>query len=89
MNEEVTPMELADTVELMLSDNPIDRLSAEIHQVGIRHRKLCEYIDKLQESSETVDPLLGLQLKAMEMYGQILIERIVKITGQPWQAFCA
>lgn len=75
--ETVVAMDLKDTVDLMLSDNYLDRLKAEYLQVKIRYdklfNKLCEEYDEY--SRQTV--ILERQLDIMREYINVLEERLI------------
>ena len=66
---------LADTVDLMLSDDYKNRLYAEYHQLRIRRDKLHNYVKNLNRDSSKEYDLLRAQLKVMEAYLIILEAR--------------
>ena len=73
----VAAMNLKDTVDLMLSDNYLDRLKAEYLQAKIRYdklfNKLCEEYDRY--SQQTV--ILERQLDIMREYINVLEDRLI------------
>lgn len=73
-------MELIETIDLMLSDDHKDRLTAEYAQLVIRTRKLKNiiddyYSDRLKFELKTPINLLEDQYKAMITYCGILVRR--------------
>lgn len=66
---------LADTVDLMLSDDYKNRLYAEYHQLRIRRDKLHNYVKHLNRDNSKEYDLLRAQLKVMEAYLIILEAR--------------
>lgn len=48
--------ELKDTIDLMLSDDHYERLMAEYMQLRIRHKKLCDMLDKYEKGSLSFTP---------------------------------
>lgn len=72
--------DLKDTVDLMLSDDPLDRMNAEAIQLAIRIRKAEAYLQKMYGAAWTLDALLQQdllnQVKAMRSYLKILLHRI-------------
>lgn len=76
-------MELKDTIELMQSNDYIDRFKAEYYQLKIRIQKLRDTLEKYKEGTLTFTPrcsyaLLEAQLKAMEEYIFYLEQRAKK-----------
>lgn len=76
---------LEETVALMKSDNPLDRLKAEYWQARIRYDRLHDYLVLVEQGFETVDTreelsLLNMQAKIMELYLEVLKER-AKLLG--------
>lgn len=68
--------ELKDTVELMLSDDPKDRLMAEYHQVKIRLVKLWRYmLDGPLTEDSTEYQMLKRQAAIMMDYAKVLAWR--------------
>lgn len=73
---------LADTVELMTSENYKDRFRAECYQLSIRLDKLNEFITKYEDESLEFKPTVSIdilreQYKAMQKYQDILMARAV------------
>lgn len=73
-------MEMKDTVELMLSDNYIDRFKAEYHQLKIRYEKLKIMLDKWDKGELEFTPtcpreIYDRQIDAMEKYLDVLTDR--------------
>lgn len=75
-------MDMASTVELMLSDNHKDRLKAEYYQLKIRYEKLKILLDKWDKGELKFIPtcarvIYDVQIEAMEKYLDVLSHRIV------------
>lgn len=73
-------MELKDTIELMQSNDYVDRFKAEYYQLKIRIQKLSDMLKKYKEGTLPFTPkcsydLLNGQFKAMDMYASYLEER--------------
>ena len=73
-------MELKDTIELMKSNDYVDRFKAEYYQLKIRTQKLSDMLKKYKEGTLPCTPkcsydLLNGQFKAMDMYASYLEER--------------
>lgn len=79
-------MELESTIELMISNDHIDRFIAEYWQLKIRHDKLKKYIQQIEIANDYFDgsgappydcpiQLLKDQLYYMEQYMDILDKR--------------
>ena len=73
-------MELADTIDLMTSDDYKDRFMAEYYQVKIRYQKLKSILDKYEEGTLDFEPscsisLLMIQRDIMEDYLNVLQDR--------------
>ena len=73
-------MELKDTIELMQSNDYIDRFKAEYLQLKIRMEGLSSMLKKYKEGNLNFKPkcscdLLNGQFKAMDMYASYLEER--------------
>ena len=73
-------MELKDTIELMKSNDYVDRFKAEYYQLKIRIQKLSDMLKKYKEGILPFTPkcsydLLNGQFKAMDMYASYLEER--------------
>ena len=66
-------MNIEETVPLMLSDDPKQRLKAELTQLEIRIQCLNDYLET--ESNFTLGKI---QLESMEIYRMCLLERIRK-----------
>lgn len=74
-------MELKDTVDLMLSDNYIERFQAEFHQLNIRIAELRRLLKGYREGNFTSNcpfELLYKQLIFMLIYRDMLEERAEK-----------
>lgn len=62
-------MELKDTIELMQSDNFVDRFKAEYYQTLIRRKKLTAMLDKYRENTLEFTPRCNYDiLKEQETY---------------------
>lgn len=71
-------MELKDTVDLMLSDNYIERFQAEFHQLNIRIAELRRMLKEYKKGNFTTNcsfELLYKQLIFMLIYRDMLKER--------------
>lgn len=73
-------MELAETIELMQSEDFKERFKAEYWQTKIRHRKLSEMLEKYKAGTLDFEPkcsytLLVWQRNGMELYLFVLEER--------------
>lgn len=71
--------ELKDTIDLMLSEDPIERLNAEYQQLTIRTDKLFGFIQMIKKGKVAKPanfPLLKKQLAIMSSYKKILEDRI-------------
>ncbi len=73
-------VEMKDTVELMLSDNYVDRFKAEYYQLKIRYEKLKVMLDKWDSGQLEFTPtcdrgVYAEQIVAMEKYLDILADR--------------
>lgn len=81
---EKNELTLADTVDLMLSEEPEDRLKAELQQLVIRKEKLGEKLREMQtDPQKSLDSarlgdlnLLRRQYAAMNHYESILKQRL-------------
>lgn len=76
-NRVLSPMELADTVDMMLSDDYLDRFRAEFHQTRIRYNKLREMLEKWDNGELDFTPacpreIYNVQLSSMSAYLGIL-----------------
>lgn len=74
-------MELKDTVDLMLSDNYIERFQAEFHQLNIRIAELRRMLKGYREGNFNPNcpfELLHKQLIFMLIYRDMLEERAEK-----------
>lgn len=80
-------MELKDTVKLMLSDDYMERLLAEIQQLAIRGNKLSKFIDENIDIETAVDPKIAadpgfflyvIQMRRMLDYFSVLKKRCLK-----------
>lgn len=79
--EDKPKTELSETIELMVSDNHIDRLKAEYLQAEIRRNKLKDIIDKYYKNELEFTPhtpigTLQRQYEALSDYAEILLERL-------------
>lgn len=79
------PIELKDTVELMLSDDYKDRFLAEYYQTYIRFKRLFDIVDKYKRGTLDFEPtcpvsLLNMQLHHMSNY-LLMLERRAEIEG--------
>lgn len=75
-------MELADTAEMMMSEDYKERFRAEYGQVVIRHQKLKAMLEKLDKGELNFTPTCprstyDLQIKAMADYIAVLEARAV------------
>lgn len=73
-------MELKDTIELMQSNDYVDRFKAEYYQLKIRTQKLSDMLEKYKEGTLPFTPkcsyeLFEAQLKAMDAYVFYLEQR--------------
>ena len=73
-------MELKETIELMNSDNYVDRFIAEYRQLEIRRNGLYKMLKKYKKGQLDFTPtcsydLLNGQLKSMDLYSEYLMER--------------
>ena len=71
------PMELADTAEMMMSEDYKERFRAEYGQVAIRHQKLKAMLEKWDKGELNFTPTCprstyDLQIKAMQTISQFL-----------------
>lgn len=76
------PMELADTAEMMMSEDYKERFRAEYGQVSIRHQKLKAMLEKWDKGELNFTPTCprstyDLQIKAMADYIAVLEVRAV------------
>lgn len=76
------PMELADTAEMMMSEDYKERFRAEYGQVSIRHQKLKAMLEKWDKGDLNFTPTCprstyDLQIKAMADYIAVLEARAV------------
>lgn len=76
------PMELADTAEMMMSEDYKERFRAEHGQVAIRHQKLKAMLEKWDKGELNFTPTCprstyDLQIKAMADYIAVLEARAV------------
>lgn len=76
------PMELADTAEMMMSEDYKERFRAEYGQVAIRHYKLKAMLEKWDKGELNFTPTCprstyDLQIKAMADYIAVLEARAV------------
>lgn len=76
------PMELADTAEMMMSEDYKERFRAEYGQVAIRHKKLKAMLEKWDKGELNFTPTCprstyDLQIKAMADYIAVLEARAV------------
>lgn len=76
------PMELADTAEMMMSEDYKERFRAEYGQVAIRHQKLKAMLEKWDKGELNFTPTCprstyDLQIKAMADYIAVLEARAV------------
>lgn len=69
-------MKLEDTIQDMLSDDPIDRLKAEYNQLDIRINRLKEVLDEYPEDCNIPYQVLHQQLHCMKEYRNYLINRL-------------
>lgn len=86
--EGVREMVIGDTVEMMLSGDPIERLKAEYHQIRIRTASLEKFLYKyssgrLELPEYTNYNTLHRQFQTMCVYESILKERLddIKLKG--------
>ena len=68
-------MELEDTIELMTSDNYVDRLKAEYYQLKIRASKLNKTIESGVFAPSALNVIAKAQLNHMINYMSILAYR--------------
>lgn len=78
-------MELKDTIELMTSDDYVDRFKAEYYQLKIRIKKLAAMLDKWDAGELNFEPtcpkdLLERQCNYMDDY-RLTLERRARIEG--------
>ena len=78
------PMELADTVSLMVSDDWKDRLKAEYHQLSIRESKLRMYT--IHRTLEVGDPSHSEEIKLLKRQGTLM--RLYKSTLERRAELC-
>lgn len=76
------PMELADTAEMMMSEDYKERFRAEYGQVAIRYQKLKAMLEKWDKGELNFTPTCprstyDLQIKAMADYISVLEARAV------------
>lgn len=76
------PMELADTAEMMMSEDYKERFRAAYGQVAIRHQKLKAMLEKWDKGELNFTPTCprstyDLQIKAMADYIAVLEARAV------------
>lgn len=76
------PMELADTAEMMMSEDYKEQFRAEYGQVAIRHQKLKAMLEKWDKGELNFTPTCprstyDLQIKAMADYIAVLEARAV------------
>lgn len=76
------PMELADTAEMMMSEDYKERFRAEYGQVAIRHQELKAMLEKWDKGELNFTPTCprstyDLQIKAMADYIAVLEARAV------------
>ena len=76
------PMELADTAEMMMSEDYKERFRAEYGQVAFRHQKLKAMLEKWDKGELNFTPTCprstyDLQIKAMADYIAVLEARAV------------
>lgn len=76
------PMELADTAEMMMSEDYKERFRAEYGQVATRHQKLKAMLEKWDKGELNFTPTCprstyDLQIKAMADYIAVLEARAV------------
>ena len=76
------PTELADTAEMMMSEDYKERFRAEYGQVAIRHHKLKAMLEKWDKGELNFTPTCprstyDLQIKAMADYIAVLEARAV------------
>ena len=84
------PTELKDTIEMMLSDDYIERFKAEYYQLNIRIKKLANLLSKDDAdrdwSPTCADSVLHTQLAYMRKYRDLLGERAeiegIKLNGE-------
>ena len=74
-------MELAHTVDMMLSDDPIERLKAEYYQTQNRVDELRTFLRAVEDGEKDLPPnttynLLNRQYQTMLVYLNILEERL-------------
>ena len=73
-------IDMASTVELMLSDNHKDRFKAEFYQLKTRYLKLKTMLDKWDNGKLQFEPtcpraIYDVQIEAMEKYLDVLSDR--------------
>ena len=76
------PMELADTAEMMMSEDYKERFRAEYGQVAIRHQKLKAMLEKWDKGELPFTPTCprstyNMQVRAMTDYIAVLEARAV------------
>ena len=74
-------MELKDTVDLMLSKDPVERLQAEHLQIKIRLKSLEDFLEKYKGGTTKLPPytnynILHRQFTTMLAYEKILEDRL-------------
>ena len=77
----VRDMELRDTVDYMISSNPIQRLEAEYLQTKIRVKSLEDFLEKYKNGVASLPPytdynILHRQFQTMLVYEKILEDRL-------------
>lgn len=84
-------MELKNTIDLMLSEDPVDRLKAEKLQIEIRVNNLEKFLDKYKGGVVQLPPYtdyntLHRQYQSMLVYHGVLAERLSRIenAGTEW-----
>lgn len=80
----VREMVIKDTVEMMLSSDPVERLEGEYHQARIRTKSLEQFLYKYGSGHRELPPYtdfntLHRQFQTMCVYENILKERLEKI----------
>lgn len=74
-------MELKDTVDLMNSTDPVERLRAEYIQTKIRVKSLKDFLEKYKDGIVSLPPytnynILNRQFQTMLVYEKILEDRL-------------
>ena len=77
----VRDMELRDTVDYMLSSNPVQKLEAEYLQTKIRVKSLEDFLEKYKGGIVALPPytnynILHRQFQTMLVYEKILEDRL-------------